>query len=251
MEISLHSMRYVHHTNSFYKQFHTHDLCELAYYVNGQGSLSQNGHTYEYGKGTVHLVHGGISHDESNNAESKIILIYFEMPKDFVPSGVYIDSDGAILSLLRRLRVEMQENLMYKQDMLDCVLKQILLSLKRKLLPGPTENKNFNHIVRYIDENFQFEIDVHKLSEQAFYSYDRFRHVFKEHTGFAPLEYINNKRIDLAKFLIDIDPMISLTALSSECGFSSLSKFSNCFKAKTGMSPSQYRNLAKEDSNMK
>ena len=234
-------MRYVHHKSTFYKQMHIHDLCELAYYVSGYGSLSQNDKSYQYKKGTVHLVHGGIPHDENNEAESKIMLLYFKMPPEAVPSGVYEDRSGAILSLLRSLRFEMQENLPYKQEISDNILTQLLFLLKRQLLPQPAENKNFNHIVRYIDENFQFNIDIRKIAVQAFYSYDRFRHVFKEHTGYAPHEYINNKRIDLAKFLIDTDPSISLTALSEECGYVSLSQFSNAFRSKTGLSPSNYK----------
>ena len=248
MKTHLEFMRYVHHKNTFYKQMHTHELCELAYYVSGYGSLSQNENNYQYKKGTIHLVHGGIPHDENNEAESKIMLLYFNMPADIIPSGIYNDRSGAILSLLRNLRFEMQENLPYKQEILDNILTQILFLLKRQLFPQPVENKNFNHIVRYIDENFQFDIDVRKIASQAFYSYDRFRHIFKEHTGCAPHEYINNKRIDLAKFLIDTDPSISLTALSEECGYSSLSQFSNAFRSKTGMTASNYKNQVQNKS---
>ncbi len=247
MKVHLQRMRYVHHKNEFYKQRHTHNLCELAYYVNGYGMLTRDNEKYEYTKGTVHLVYGDVEHDEKNNAESKIMLLYFEMPENFVPQGIYKDDNGAVFSLLRQIRLEMQENLLHKQEMLDSILTQILIILKRKLFPQPSENKNFNHIVRHIDENFQFDIDIHKLAAKSFYSYERFRHVFKEHTGFAPRQYINNKRIDLAKFLISIDPDISLKVVAGECGFSSLSKFSNAFRTKMGMSPTQYKCRAKNN----
>ena len=69
MAICLKTMRYVHHKNSFYKQAHTHNLCELAYYMNGYGSVSRGGDFFEYDKGTIHLVHNGILHDENNEAQ--------------------------------------------------------------------------------------------------------------------------------------------------------------------------------------
>ena len=241
MAVCLKRIRFVHHKNTFYKKPHTHDLWELAYYVNGYGTVSRGDDVYEYKKGIIHLVKNGVLHDENNEAESRIILLYFDMPDNFVPSGIYKDGDGEILKLLRNLRFEMQENLLYKQEMMDSLLMQILLLLKRKLFPQITENKNFNHIVRYIDENFQSDIDVKKIAQKAFYSYDRFRHVFKEHTGYAPNEYINNKRIELAKFLIDIDPSISIKTLVDECGFASLSQFSNAFRVKMKMSPTEYK----------
>ena len=70
MQVSLKSMRYVHHKNTFYKQMHTHDLYELAYYVSGKGTVSQDERSFAYFKGTIHLVPGGVLHDENNNAES-------------------------------------------------------------------------------------------------------------------------------------------------------------------------------------
>jgi len=245
MAICLKTMRYVHHKNSFYKQAHMHNLCELAYYMNGNGSVSRGGDLFEYDKGTIHLVHNGILHDENNETESKIMLLYFEMPSEFLPSGIYQDTNGAVLALLRELRFEMQGNLLYKQEMVDSILMQILLILKRKLFPQITENVNFYHIIKYIDENFQFDLNIRDIAAKSFYSYDRFRHVFKEYTGFAPHEYINNKRIDLAKFLIDMDTSISLSALAEECGYTSLSQFSNAFRVKTGLSPSQYKEKIK------
>ncbi|MBQ8894776.1 MAG: helix-turn-helix domain-containing protein [Clostridia bacterium] len=246
MDISLKRMAYVHHKGPFYKPHHTHELCELAYYVKGHGTLAEGEKQYQYTKGTVHLVGAGIPHDENNEMESNIILLYFEVPDGFIPSGIYSDQNGAVLSLLQRLRVEMQENLAFKQEMADCMVLQILLTLKRKLLPQPAESQNFNRVVQYIDENFQSEIDIHTIAEQTFYSYDRFRHVFKEHTGCAPLEYINNKRIELAQLLMEMNPAVPLGDLAAECGFSGLSQFSNAFRAKTGISPSRYKKQIKE-----
>ena len=130
MEISLKRMAYVHHKGPFYKPHHTHELWELAYYVRGHGTLAEGEKQYRYGKGTIHLVQAGIPHDENNEEESNIILLYFEMPADAATSGIYTDHNGEVLSLLKRLRAEMQENLAYKQEMADCITRQILLTLK-------------------------------------------------------------------------------------------------------------------------
>jgi AraC-like DNA-binding protein len=241
MEISLKRMAYVHHKGPFYKPHHTHELWELAYYVRGHGTLAEGEKQYRYGKGTIHLVQAGIPHDENNEEESNIILLYFEMPADAATSGIYTDHNGEVLSLLKRLRAEMQENLAYKQEMADCITRQILLTLKRKLLPQPAESRDFTRVVQYIDEHFQSPLDVHAIAAETCYSYHRFRHVFKEHTGFAPQEYITNKRIELAQLLMEMNPAVSLTTLAAECGFESLSSFSNAFRAKQGCSPAQYK----------
>ena len=241
MDVMLKKIRYVQHKSTFYKQEHTHDLWELAYYVNGHGTVSQNGVSQKYSNGYVHLVRAGTPHDENNEAQSKIILLYFDADRNPAVPGIYRDKSGTVLSAIRRLNGEIQENLPYKQEMANLILQEIFLGLKRLQVPSHSENRGFSHIIRYIDENFQFDLDVHKIAADAFYSYDRFRHVFKEHTGVSPHRYINNKRVDLAKFLIDTDPAMSLSALAKECGYTSLSQFSNSFRAKFKVSPSQYK----------
>ena len=234
------NMRYVHHKTAFYKHEHTHDMWELAYYVNGFGSLSRDGQSYEYTNGTIHLVKANTPHDENNMAESKIMLVYFTLSESDIPSGVYHDKSGAILTLLRTLRTEMNETLRYNREISDAIFIQILYLLRRQLFPSPTECTSFHHIIRHIDENFQFDIDIHEIAAKSCYSYDRFRHIFKEHTGCSPHEYILDKRIDLAKFLIETDKSISLCKLANECGFNSPSQFSNAFRSRVGMTPTNY-----------
>lgn len=241
MQASLRGMRYVSHKGQFYKPMHTHELWELAYYVKGHGTLAEEERRYRYEKGTVHVVQSGVFHDENNEADSNIILLYFNAPAELLPSGIFADRNGHVLSLLKQLRIEMQENRPYKQEMANSLLYQILLTLKRQLLPGPVESRDFNRVVQYIDENFQRPVDLRALAEKIGYSYDRFRHIFKEHTGLAPGEYLAEKRLELAKLLLEIDPSVSLTTVADECGFGSLSQFSNAFRAREGQSPTAYR----------
>ena len=102
-------------------------------------------------------------------------------------------------------------------------------------------------MVRYIDENFQMDLDMHKIAEETYYSYERFRHVFKEQTGVSPHKYVNNKRVELAAFLMEIYPGVSVSSIAKECGFSGVSQFSNAFKAKMGISPMDYKQKLKKN----
>ena len=245
MSIHFKNFRFVHHKEKFYKPMHTHDVYELVYYVSGTGELTCEGQTYPYKSGTIHFSAPGAVHDECNFGESKIFNLYFDMSSDIIPTGVYFDNSGAILTLMRFLKSEMQENLPYTAEICNSLLTQIVFLLKLKLFPKPSENKSFYDVIRYVDENFQFNVDFKSIAEKSCYSYDRFRHIFKEHTGLSPQKYLINKRIDLAKFLIEIDPNVSLTRLAKECGYSSLSKFSNAFLSNTNLTLSQYKNKFK------
>jgi transcriptional regulator GlxA family with amidase domain len=68
---------------------------------------------------------------------------------------------------------------------------------------------------------------------------DRNRHLFKQHTGETPMNYIIRLRIDKAKQML-LRQQASTTQVALECGFTSLSHFSNVFKKLTGKSPREF-----------
>jgi len=63
---------------------------------------------------------------------------------------------------------------------------------------------------------------------------------FKQAVGLAPLAYLQNLRIEVAKQLLESRP-IGLEALSQRVGYTDGSTFRQLFKRKTGLSPSEYQ----------
>lgn len=63
---------------------------------------------------------------------------------------------------------------------------------------------------------------------------------FKQAVGLAPLEYLQNLRIEVAKQLLESRP-IGLEMVSQRVGYGDLSTFRQLFKRKTGLSPSEYQ----------
>jgi transcriptional regulator GlxA family with amidase domain len=63
---------------------------------------------------------------------------------------------------------------------------------------------------------------------------------FKLAVGIAPLEYLQNLRIEVAKQLLESRP-ISLDAVGQRVGYGDLSTFRQLFKRKTGLSPREYQ----------
>jgi transcriptional regulator GlxA family with amidase domain len=63
---------------------------------------------------------------------------------------------------------------------------------------------------------------------------------FKEAVGLAPLTYLQNLRIEVAKRLLETRP-IGLEAVSQRVGYGDISTFRQLFKRKTGLSPSEYQ----------
>jgi transcriptional regulator GlxA family with amidase domain len=63
---------------------------------------------------------------------------------------------------------------------------------------------------------------------------------FKQAVGLAPLAYLQNLRIEVAKQLLESRP-IGLETVSQRVGYGDLSTFRQLFKRKTGLSPSEYQ----------
>lgn len=63
---------------------------------------------------------------------------------------------------------------------------------------------------------------------------------FKQALGLAPLAYLQNLRIEVAKQLLESRP-IGLDIVSQRVGYGDLSTFRQLFKRKTGLSPSEYQ----------
>ncbi|CAG9261445.1 Transcriptional regulator, AraC family with amidase-like domain [Burkholderia diffusa] len=63
---------------------------------------------------------------------------------------------------------------------------------------------------------------------------------FKEAVGLAPLTYLQNLRVEVAKRLLETRP-IGLEAVSQRVGYGDVSTFRQLFKRKTGLSPSEYQ----------
>jgi AraC-like DNA-binding protein len=94
--------------------------------------------------------------------------------------------------------------------------------------------------LNYILVNLHLDLSVHQLASRVNQNADYFSRQFKQHTGTRPLNYINEKRIERAQYLMATSRM-SYSEICTQAGFDNLSYFSKAFKKLTGMSPSTYK----------
>jgi len=92
---------------------------------------------------------------------------------------------------------------------------------------------------KYIDTNFDKEINLDLLAHLRFTSKYHLIRVFKKYYGITPRQYLINKRVEKAKIFLKSGKSVSDTCYT--IGFGSINSFSNLFKTKTGVSPSIYR----------
>lgn len=98
----------------------------------------------------------------------------------------------------------------------------------------------------FIRNNLDSQITLQDIAEASGASKYHFIRVFSAYVGETPFEYIQRQKI-LKAFLLLQNQSDSITDISLEVGFESQSSFNKAFKKIALLSPTDFRNLGKEE----
>lgn len=115
----------------------------------------------------------------------------------------------------------------------------LLLEENEKQFFKKSKYKGIKKAVEFIETNYKEKITVDELAIISGYSISHFSRLFKELYSVAPIEYINNLRINRAKSMLKTD-MFTLSEIAEECGFANVYYFSRIFKQTVGVTPRKY-----------
>ena len=133
-------------------------------------------------------------------------------------AATYLETQGIIMQLLSRFLASKQSSSKHAQI------------IPSKILDA----------MSYIQMNLNQPLTIIHLAQRANQHQDYFSRQFLQYTGERPLNYIHEKRIERAQYLITTTNMI-YTDIAGETGFNSLPHFSKIFKKVTGTTPENYR----------
>lgn len=97
-------------------------------------------------------------------------------------------------------------------------------------------------IIGYIHDNLGKKITLADIGRLTFFSPIYCDTVFKRECGKSIIDYLIDRRIEVAKRLI-MERATSLTDIAEAVGFSDYNYFSRIFKRRQGYSPSEYRSM--------
>jgi len=126
-----------------------------------------------------------------------------------------------------------------------CICKILYLirrQLTKKEIPSAylVESNPIRQVIHYINQNLHGNLNVNNIRKELNYSKYYLCHIFKKYMNCTITEYIQNRKISLAKkYLAGMDE--SITNISNMLGYSSQTYFSTVFKNITGMTPNDYK----------
>ena len=92
-------------------------------------------------------------------------------------------------------------------------------------------------------KNYENNILLKDLGELTGYSPNHFQRLFTETMGISPSKYLENLRVNKAKYLL-MENEKTLSEIAYQCGFSSQAYFSKVFKKHTLLSPFEFQTNA-------
>lgn len=221
------------------------DFYELVYIINGEGQTMINDVTYFYSPQMICFTKpGDVRHHFCTKKTEYICIRFYCSDMNLnLDSGLFTCHSPNLLDLFKKVLQETTAKLLNYYKISNLNVEEILYQLLR-LNTASIQDEALLNLIRDIDTTFNYNNSVQEMADSVSYSYDHFRHKFKEMTGQPPATYVMSKRINSARKLL-ISKDASCTEIALLCDFTSSAQFSTLFKKYIGVTPSAYRNSYK------
>lgn len=103
-------------------------------------------------------------------------------------------------------------------------------------------SEKFGTVLKYIDNNYMYDITLDELADVAGYSKYHFSRIFKQYNSMSYIQYINARRTKAAEQLL-FEPDIPITEVAMRSGFKSLTTFNRIFKEIKHCTPTDFKKL--------
>lgn len=118
-------------------------------------------------------------------------------------------------------------------------LTQMLMDAQSYSVPGHMP-QIIQSVQTYLDHHYAESITLDMLSHQFGISKYHLSRLFRQYTGFSPIDYQISLRITMAKNLLQFTNK-SIRIISQDVGIDNVSHFINVFKKREAMTPLQFR----------
>lgn len=242
---------------------HTHAFHQLIYCKSGGGYITIGNTRYKALAGHAYISKQGSLHSIEASPDMHLLEIKF-FADDAMTSQLPSEFNLSKLSFARDMLLSSGEEgikgAIHSDEAANCSFKLFLIHTLRHFSPDRTDSRSYAHsailktpenekesrdikilnLRYYIEDRLGERITLEELAGEVNFSKAYFIKRFNLLFDMPPMKFINLRRVDRAKQLME-QTELSLSEISQKCGFGSLHYFSRIFKSFEGISPNEHR----------
>ena len=233
---------------------HRFEQCKFYFITEGSCHINIDGTDYTGKAGDWFFIPSGTAHSYENDSSAPFAKywMHFDIYPDtklverlHLPFVVKADSDGYCLRLFKEYAalhtsVSFADRLTVKARLIELIGEYLKIAGHKEARIEAVSDNRLDALLRYINGNLHQDLSNEHLA-QLYYSHpNHFVRSFKAKTGLPPAKYIRNKRMELAKRLLE-GTDLSVADIAIRVGIPDPAHFSRLFRQRYNMSPSVYR----------
>jgi AraC-like DNA-binding protein len=234
----------------------------LFYCVDGHGWYEIGGQHFDVGPNEFFILPQNAEHAYGSSADHPWTIYWIHFGGDSLPElnkiqavqkhfkPFYIKNNGDILPLFSKIYKTLElgysiDNLLFANMCLSEFLTLFIYNSRHYEAAAADKADCVDSAILYMQEHINDNISLNDLSKQYNYSVSRFSNLFKQKTGYAPIDYFVQMKMQKACQQLDFTNR-SVKDIAFSMGFDDPYYFSKRFRTIIGMSPKKYRSLHNE-----
>lgn len=236
------------------------EFYRLWYIKEGQGVLYMNGHRYEVQTGQLYLLPPGSQivfgsetlpaigiywcHFRASMGDMQLFeLLQLPFCVKPVHGDHIIDCFESLIHAFHS--TSLSSDLRVKAGMLEVIAYYLdYCGQQEEIMQRIDSLEVIDRVLEYIDEHLDGNIGVDELAKLAFLHPNYFISFFKSAVGFSPIQYVNRRRLEEARRLLEQTDR-AVNEVAGQVGLQN-HYLSRLFKQHIGLSPTQYRRVHRE-----
>lgn len=246
---------------------HTRRVCEsfvLIAVLRGTLYITQGKTPHAVGENQVLLLEAGVEHYGHRASEGYLSYYWMHFRFDgayetvleegnflpqgedyVIPSQFCLDSSNRVtLLMVQLLDIARRDNFIVTRRGI-YASSLVLLELTQEYVRQQNRRRQelpagLNQVMEWIQAHYGQDITVGLVADRFGYHPTYLSALFKAHTGYPLIAYVNRLRISVSKNLLT-NRSLKIYTIASMCGFSDEKRYMKLFKRYEGMTPSQYR----------
>lgn len=238
----------------------------LFYCVDGNGWFQVGKQRYEVGPNEFFILPQNVEHSYGSSSTHPwtIYWVHFggdslpqlnevqEVQKHFKP--VYVKNNGDIIPIFTKIYKTLElgysiDNLLFANMCLSHFLTLFIYNQRHYTATSNDKLDCVDSAILFMQEHINDNISLNDLSRQYNYSVSRFSNLFKQKTGYAPIDYFLQMKMQKACQQLDFSDR-SIKDIAFSMGFDDPYYFSKRFRTIIGMSPKKYRTRRIDEAKM-